>query len=172
MKSVNDRFITFYESLLERNIIKNAADFAKKIDISTSLMTEIMKKRSNVGIKTIQSTVSVFELNVDWLFTGKGQMLKLPGLMSEDEIKLHDKEVDAGKWRHSAMMDKEFSVEEHNKTIIAALQKEINDLKSRLADYSDRIAEQKETINSQRDLIALLKKHPNKSSCDYDSKSK
>lgn len=171
MKSVNDRFIEFYESLLSRGLVKNAADFAKKVEISTSLMTEIAKKRSNVGLKTIQSTVIYFDLNVDWLFTGNGSMLKNPELMSEDEIKQHVKEVEAGKWHHSSKLDKDFSETEHYNNIIGAMQHEISELKNRLVEYSDRISEQKETINAQKELIAMLKKSAPKTQSSATDKS-
>jgi len=49
---------------------------AQNLDISGSLITEIVKGRSIVGTKAIQNSVLVYNLNSDWFFTGKGPMLK------------------------------------------------------------------------------------------------
>lgn len=77
MKEITIRFIDVYNYLLEIKKADNASDFAKKIGISTSLMNEILKGRSNVGIKPIQSTVIAFpELSLDWIIKGDGKMTK------------------------------------------------------------------------------------------------
>jgi phage repressor protein C with HTH and peptisase S24 domain len=77
MKDITLRFIDVYNYLLGIKKVENASDFAKKIGISTSLMNEILKGRSNVGIKPIQSTVNVFfGLSLDWLVKGEGKMTK------------------------------------------------------------------------------------------------
>lgn len=75
MKDITIRFIEVYNYLLEVGKVSNASDFAKKIEISTSLMNEILKGKSNVGIKPIQKTVNVFDwISLDWLIQGKGKM--------------------------------------------------------------------------------------------------
>lgn len=77
MKEITLRFIEVYNYLLDIKKVKNASDFAEKIGISTSLMNEILKGRSNVGIKPIQSTVNAFfGLSLDWLVKGEGKMTK------------------------------------------------------------------------------------------------
>ncbi|WP_329804888.1 S24 family peptidase [Flavobacterium facile] len=77
MKDITIRFIDVYNYLLDIKKVKNASDFADKIQISSSLMNEILKGRSNVGIKPIQSTVKLFSfLNLDWLIKGEGKMSK------------------------------------------------------------------------------------------------
>lgn len=75
LNDITQRFIEVYEYLLKINQVQTISDFAKKIGVSSSMITEINKKRSNVGVKAIQNTVSQFEMiNVDWLITGKGKM--------------------------------------------------------------------------------------------------
>lgn len=76
MSDVNNRFIEFYNYILSQNIVSNGKEFAKKIEVSPSLITEITKGRSIVGTKVIQNSVINFDLNSDWLFTGDGKMLK------------------------------------------------------------------------------------------------
>lgn len=73
--SITDRFLIIYNHLLNTKKVDNLSDFAKKVGISASMMTEISKKRSKVGIKAIQNTVNRFpEINPDWVITGRGKM--------------------------------------------------------------------------------------------------
>lgn len=75
MNDITERFIKVYESLLNQKKIKSPSDFAKEISVSTSMMNEILKSRSNVGIKVVQNTVKKYPfINIDWLITGKGRM--------------------------------------------------------------------------------------------------
>jgi len=78
MDNSNDltiRFIEVYNYLLRTKKVSNVSDFAKKIGISNSMMTEINKYRSNVGIKAIQNTVNSFSIvDSEWLLTGRGKM--------------------------------------------------------------------------------------------------
>jgi len=75
MNDITTRFLETYRYLEKYNIVANRADFAKKIQISTSMMTEIFQARSNVGVKAIQNTVQQFkQINVEWLITGEGKI--------------------------------------------------------------------------------------------------
>ena len=74
MNEVTHRFIEVYTRLLSENRIGGPKDFASKIKVSTSLITEIIKGRSNVGISAIQNTVIYFSINPRWIFTGRGDM--------------------------------------------------------------------------------------------------
>lgn len=62
MNDITERFIKVYESLLNQKKIKSPSDFAKEISVSTSMMNEILKSRSNVGIKVVQNTVKKYPL--------------------------------------------------------------------------------------------------------------
>lgn len=75
MEEITQRFILFYNFLLRNKIIKNASDFAKKMDMSASLMTELIKGRSNLGVKPIQKAITLYGLNPYWLFSKEGEML-------------------------------------------------------------------------------------------------
>jgi transcriptional regulator with XRE-family HTH domain len=74
MNDVTSRFIECYNSLLSNNLVGDKKEFADMIGVSSSLITEIVKGRSNIGITAIQNTVLKFDLNEDWLFTGNGEM--------------------------------------------------------------------------------------------------
>lgn len=70
------RFITAYKALIDSKQVADKRDFALKIGISPSMVTEISKGRSNVGTLAIQNIVSLFGINADWLLTGRGTMTK------------------------------------------------------------------------------------------------
>lgn len=79
MANINDvtyRFIEVYQELIKYKIIDNKKDFAQKIGVSTSLLTEISKGRSNVGVEAIQNAVKYFPISSEWLLSGNGSMLK------------------------------------------------------------------------------------------------
>lgn len=77
MEDITKRFISIYEYLIENNFVKNASDFAKTIDVSSSLVNEILKGRSNPGTKIIQNTVKKFDFfDLEWLILGKKSIIK------------------------------------------------------------------------------------------------
>lgn len=85
MNDITIRFLEFYNYLKSKNIIHSPKAFANEINVSTSLITEICKERTNAGITPIQNTIARYEeLNPEWLIIGKGQMLKKP--LSSDNI--------------------------------------------------------------------------------------
>lgn len=71
---ISNRFIEAYEALLSLNIVSDKRDFATQLGISASMITEISKGRSSVGVTAIQNIVSKFNINADWLLTGEGEM--------------------------------------------------------------------------------------------------
>lgn len=77
MNDINKRFSIFYNFLLTEKKVKNASDFARLIEISPSMLTEIAKGRSNIGMTVIQNSVKKFALNADWLLTGDTEMIKI-----------------------------------------------------------------------------------------------
>ena len=75
---LSSRFITAYEALLKGGQVADKRDFALRIGVSPSMVTEISKGRSNVGTLAIQNVVSMFNIDADWLLTGRGEMFKSP----------------------------------------------------------------------------------------------
>lgn len=78
MSAKNDisaRFIEAYEALLIEKKVNDKRDFAAKLGISASMITEISKGRSSVGTSAIQNIVSQFNISADWLLMGRGEML-------------------------------------------------------------------------------------------------
>jgi len=74
MNDVRERFMQVYYHLLSEGLVSGYKDFASKIGVSTSMITEISKGRSNVGVSAIQNTVITFSINANWLLTGNGYM--------------------------------------------------------------------------------------------------
>ena len=74
-KEISSRFIEAYNALLSAGLTADKKDFATKIGISPSMVTEISKGRSSVGTTAIQNIVSVFDVSATWLLTGNGEML-------------------------------------------------------------------------------------------------
>lgn len=56
--------------------VSDKRDFATKLGISASMITEISKGRSSVGTSAIQNIVLQFNINANWLLTGEGEMLQ------------------------------------------------------------------------------------------------
>lgn len=81
MEAKNDvsaRFIEAYETLLRDKKVSDKRDFAAKLGISASMVTEISKGRSSVGTSAIQNIVLQFNIDAKWLLTGEGPMLSHP----------------------------------------------------------------------------------------------
>jgi phage repressor protein C with HTH and peptisase S24 domain len=77
LNDITIRFLEVYDYLFASKKVNSYNDFAKKIGISSSLINEISKKRTNAGLMPIQNTVNNFtEISSEWLLTGKGKMLK------------------------------------------------------------------------------------------------
>ena len=71
---ISERFIQVYLDLVETDTVEGKRDFATKLGISPSMVTEISKGRSSVGLTAIQNIVSIYNVNPDWILTGKGDM--------------------------------------------------------------------------------------------------
>ncbi|SHF80412.1 hypothetical protein [Flavobacterium defluvii] len=77
MNDITTRFLDTYKYLLAEKIIENPKNFANELNVSTSLITEICKKRTNAGITPIQNLLKRYnEIDANWLLTGEGSMLK------------------------------------------------------------------------------------------------
>jgi phage repressor protein C with HTH and peptisase S24 domain len=76
MNDITVRFLEVYSWLKKNKLVHTPKGFANEIDVSTSLITEICKKRTNAGITPIQNLINRFpEINSNWLLTGVGEMV-------------------------------------------------------------------------------------------------
>jgi len=69
---VSRRFMEAYELLRKSGKTNDKKDFAQRIGISASLITEVSKGRSNVGMRAVQNLVEQFGVSAGWLLTGEG----------------------------------------------------------------------------------------------------
>lgn len=73
-KDVSSRFIEVLNELLKRGCLRDKKTFASSVGCSTSMITEISKGRSNVGVSVLQNTVLNFGVSATWLLVGTGEM--------------------------------------------------------------------------------------------------
>ena len=73
-KDISSRFIEVLNELLKRGCLRDKKAFALSVGCSTSMITEISKGRSNVGVSVLQNTVLNFGVSATWLLVGTGEM--------------------------------------------------------------------------------------------------
>lgn len=74
----NFEYKYFYEAIehiLQENYVKNKGQLAKIFHISPSKFSEILNKRMNPGLNLFKILIEKFNINANWLITGKGSML-------------------------------------------------------------------------------------------------
>lgn len=85
-----DRFIAAYNAL-KADVLPSNYNLALTIGLnSANSITEITKRRQNIGIENIQKFCDFFDLNFDY-FTGKSDVLKLADLKKKEVIALGKK---------------------------------------------------------------------------------
>ena len=84
--------MSVYNMLLNEHITTGFKDFASKIGVSTSMITEISKGRSNVGVTALQNTVDLFNVDANWLLTGTGEMTKKSEEETSDNLNNNEME--------------------------------------------------------------------------------
>lgn len=108
MKYITSRFLEVYKYLKKEKKVTSASDFAEKIGISSSLMSEINKGRSNIGLETLQKTVNLYpEINTVWLVKGMGKMLVVEN--SQPEISIYEDMIELQK-KHIGVLEKEIAI--------------------------------------------------------------
>jgi transcriptional regulator with XRE-family HTH domain/phage repressor protein C with HTH and peptisase S24 domain len=76
MEELTQRFIDSYSYLKEGGLVKNDTDFATNLEVSRSMITEILKGRTNPGGKALQNIVRKYPIDGTWLLSGIGDMAK------------------------------------------------------------------------------------------------
>jgi hypothetical protein len=72
---INQRFINCVNFLLEQKIFSKKGDIAKKLNIKNAKFSEILNLRMNVGIEEIIEICEIYNFNLYYIVTGKGEML-------------------------------------------------------------------------------------------------
>ncbi len=190
MKDITDRFIVVYNLLKNKGYISNPSEFAKKIGISTSMMNEILKGRSNAGIKVIQNIVKEYSfINTEYLILGIGDIEKKIGDISifgtnygvnntginHGNIAIHQPYSSDTKNKENLIKkndnindkknDKKPNVQKNlsnDDVDRETLQKEVQELKERLQDNKDYINTLKEQVQDlKKDKERTLQERDN-----------
>ncbi|HPF07933.1 MAG TPA: helix-turn-helix transcriptional regulator, partial [Spirochaetota bacterium] len=62
-------------------------EFAERINISSSAITQFIKGQSKgLNSDTIQSIISVYNINPTWLLTGEGEMFNTPSDVKDGKV--------------------------------------------------------------------------------------
>jgi repressor LexA len=81
MESVKDRL----EQLMQVLGIKSQTEFARRVGVSRTTITEILNGKNTPSLSTINLISKTFNVNPEWLKTGKGEMF----LKNEEDIFSH-----------------------------------------------------------------------------------
>ncbi|MEL6388533.1 MAG: hypothetical protein AAFQ02_00100 [Bacteroidota bacterium] len=73
---VSVRFVTCFNHLKDKGIVRSARQFALSIDTYPQSLNEILKGRRDVTIAILRSCIQEYQLNSEYLFTGYGRILK------------------------------------------------------------------------------------------------
>ncbi len=123
-----------YGCLNEKGIVSGYKDFASQISVSTSMITEISKGRSNVGATALQNIVCVFSINGDWLLTGKGEMFlngeTEPNSIKEPLVPYNKSKITSEDVLYKIISNQEKKIQELNR-IIGKLECQIETLREK-----------------------------------------
>lgn len=72
--NISERFLEVFDYLKNNKQVGSQKEFAKKIGISPSMFTEISNGRSGVGLLAIQNIVLNYDIDANWLLTGRGDI--------------------------------------------------------------------------------------------------
>lgn len=81
------RFVEAVNYLLSNNIVLNKAAICDTLKIKASKFSEILNYRMNVGTDLAAMLSEYYDIDANWLLTGRGSMLKSEGvaLMNDKE---------------------------------------------------------------------------------------
>ncbi|WP_278543524.1 hypothetical protein [Parabacteroides johnsonii] len=142
MNSISLRFKEVLDYLVSSGEVSNNKDFASKTGMSTSMITEICKGRSNVGSLTLQNIVLAFPtINALWLLTGIGSMLQ----KNKEQPQTKTQEQSIESTIENSIYYKMYKEEkEENKILIeeiGALKEQIKQLEGKLKKLASAVAD-------------------------------
>lgn len=126
-KNISSRFIEVLNELLKRGSLPDKKAFALSVGCSTSMITEISKGRSNVGVSLLQNTVQNYGVSATWLLVGTGEMFA-----SEEQDTQNSSSAEP-------MVDKLLSIINKKDDIIRQQAEEIGQLRAELAQLKQRL---------------------------------
>ena len=112
--------------------------FALSVGCSTSMITEISKGRSNVGVSLLQNTVQNYGVSATWLLVGTGEMFA-----SEEQDTQNSSSAEP-------MVDKLLSIINKKDDIIRQQAEDIGQLRAELAQLKQRLQKSADAASTER----------------------
>lgn len=111
-------------------------EFDKKIGTSNGYINKLIRNEGSIGSDKIEKIACKFnDLNLDWLFRNEGDMIRDNACVT-------------------SVNDPEVKYEKQNNS----LRNEIKELKDKIASLEEILRSKDETIETQKELIAILRK--------------
>lgn len=94
-KSINNRFIEAVNFVLSQDESLTKTAIADALEIGKSRFSEILNERMNANVDVIANFCTLYDINADWLLTGKGALSKKQKTDIEkgDKIQLLDEKI-------------------------------------------------------------------------------
>ncbi len=83
---VTQRFIRCHDKLLSSNLVRSSRQFALSLEYLPQSLSEIVKGRRDVTIELLRKAIEIYNINADFLFSGKGEMFKNEEVKSSDYV--------------------------------------------------------------------------------------
>lgn len=75
-EDINKRFVEAVNHLLSNNIVAGKGLISESLNIKASKFSEILNYRMNVGTDLVAMISDLYNIDANWLLTGRGSMLK------------------------------------------------------------------------------------------------
>lgn len=137
-KDISSRFIEVLNELLKRGSLPDKKAFALSVGCSTSMITEISKGRSNVGVSILQNTVQNYGVSATWLLVGTGEMF-----VSEEPQPQNSSSAEP-------MVDKLLGIIEKKDDIIRQQAEDIGQLRAEMAQLKQRLQKSADAASIER----------------------
>lgn len=137
-KDISSRFIEVLNELLKRGCLPDKKAFALSVGCSTSMITEISKGRSNVGVSVLQNTVQNYGVSATWLLVGTGEMF-----VSNEPQPQNSSSAEP-------MVDKLLGIIDKKDDIIRQQAEDIGQLRSELAQLKQRLQKSADAASTER----------------------
>lgn len=75
-KAINDRFILAIEFLVNNKYVQSKKQISEELELKGSKLSEILSSRMHATTEVLANFCVIYDIDMDWLLTGKGDMLK------------------------------------------------------------------------------------------------
>ncbi len=76
IKDINERFIIAVETLVKSRATKDKSTLSNSLGIKQNKLSEILGKRMNTSLELISDLSELYNINLDWLIYGRGEIKK------------------------------------------------------------------------------------------------